>query len=164
TIPDDEDCWDEHRFEHGFALRARSLPELELRATEYAGGRLDWSAVDAFAANGRNPAGEALTLEQRGVPAPARFGGMPAARFWEMEDARFDPGSVDAAPIDLGRLMLVGFATVYGNDWFVVPIRMPVASVSRVVSLDVHDVFGQISTLTPVGADQDGWNLFGLTA
>ena len=41
-------------------------------------------------------------------PAPARFGGMPAARFWEMEDARFDPGSVDAAPIDLGRLMLVG--------------------------------------------------------
>lgn len=163
VIPDDQDCWDEHRFEHSFALRSSGLPAVELRAAEYPGGRLDWSAVDSFAGA---PAAEAapIRLTQKGIPAPARFGGMPAARFWEMEDARFDPGSVDAAPIDLGRLMLVGYATVYGNDWFVAPIRMPVASVSRVVSLDVHDVFGQTSTLTPVGADQDGWNLFGLTA
>lgn len=164
VIPDDEDCWDEHRFEHAFALRARSLPEVELRATEYAGGHLDWSAVDAFAATGAHDRGRAIDLTQRGVPAPARFGGMPAARLWEMEDAQFDPGSVDAAPIDLGRLILVGFATVYGNDWFVVPVRMPVASLSRVVRFGVHDVFGRTTGLTAAGADEDGWSLFGLTA
>ena len=44
---------------------------------------------------------------------------MPAPRFWEMEDARFDPGAIDASRIDLGRLLLVDFATVYGNDWLV---------------------------------------------
>ncbi len=162
VIAEDQDCWDEHRFEHAFALRSTSLPDVELQATEYTGGRLDWSALDAAAAAG-GAAGEPMTISHRGIPAPARFGGMPAARFWEMEDARFDPGSVDAAPIDLGRLMLVGYATVYGNDWFVVPIRTPVASLSRIVRFDVHNVFGETTTLTAVGADQDGWNVFGLS-
>jgi hypothetical protein len=163
VIPDDQDCWDEQRLEHAFALRSSGIPGVELRATEYPGGRLDWSAVDAFT-EAAGVESEPITLTQKGIPAPARFGGMPAARFWEMEDARFDPGSIDAAPIDLGRLMLVGYATVYGNDWFVVPIRTPVASLSRVVAFDVFDVFGEKRTLTPIGADQDGWNLFGLTA
>jgi hypothetical protein len=164
AIPDDEDGWDEHRFEHAFALRSRSLPSVELRSTEYLGGRLDWSAVDAFAGRAERAEGEPIELRQSGIPAPARFGGMPATRFWEMEDARFDPGSVDAAPIDLGRLMLVGYATVYGNDWFVIPIRTPVATLGRVTRFEVTDVFGRKVELTEVGADQDGWNLFGLTA
>ncbi len=164
VIPADEDCWDDHRLEHRFALRATTLPEVELAATEYAGGRLDWSAVDAVQPPGDPGApGQALSVTRTGVPAPARFGGMPAARFWEMEDARFDPGSVDAAPIDLGRLMLVSYATVYGNDWFVVPVSLPAGSLSRVTDLQVRDVFGDSTTLTGVAADVDGWNLFGLT-
>ncbi|HEX8082182.1 MAG TPA: hypothetical protein VF557_18365 [Jatrophihabitans sp.] len=162
-IPADQDCWDEHRLEHAFALRATGLPSVELRASEYHGGRLDWSAVDAFEVDGPAP-GEARRIKQSGIPAPARFGGMPAPRFWEMEDARFDPGSVDAAPIDLGRLMLVGYATVYGNDWFVVPIRVPVSTLSQVSRFDVHDVFGGTSTLTAIDPDVDGWNLFSLSA
>lgn len=157
-----QNSWDAHRFEHQFAVRSTTLPSVELRAGEYAGGQLDWSSVDAFTTGADEPGGE--TIEQRVVPASARFGGMPAARFWEMEDARFDPGSVDAAPIDLGRLMLVGYATVYGNDWFVVPMRVPVASLSRITRFEVHDVFGGTTTLDPVAADVDGWNLFGLTA
>ncbi len=32
VIPDDQDCWDEHRFEHSFALRSSGLPAVELRA------------------------------------------------------------------------------------------------------------------------------------
>lgn len=168
-IPETEDCWDEHRFEHRFELRSSGLPELELRAGEYVGGRLDWSSVDAVAVDAGavegSPGGpaEPLQVDQVCVPAPARFGGMPAARFWEMEDARFDPGSIDAAPIDLGRLMLAGFATVYGNDWFVAPVRLPVGTLSRVTRFVVHDVFERTTELSAVGADQDGWNLFGLT-
>jgi hypothetical protein len=53
---------------------------------------------------------------------------------------------------------------VYGNDWFVVPMRLPIASLSRVTSFEVHDVFGGTTSLTAVAADVDGWNLFGLTA
>lgn len=160
-IPTAQDCWDETRFEHGFALRSQALEGLELHATEYAGGRLDWSAVDAV---GRaDPVAAAPLHHQVAIPAPARFGGMPAPRLWEMEDARFDPGSIDAAPIDLGRLMLVAFATVYGNDWFVLPVRLPVATLSRVVRFTVHTTFGEATELTQLGRDQDGWNLFALT-
>jgi hypothetical protein len=88
---------------------------------------------------------------------------MPAARFWEMEDARFDPGSVDAATIDLGRLLVASFATVYGNDWFALPVRLPAGSLTRVTSFMVTDVYGMTLPLEPAGADVDGWSLFALT-
>lgn len=161
VLPAALDAWDETRFEHRFALRSQALEGLELRATEYAGGRLDWSAVDS--SGHADPVPDAPLHHRVAIPAPARFGGMPAPRLWEMEDARFDPGSIDAAPIDLGRLMLVAFATVYGNDWFVLPVRLPVASLSRVVRFAVHDTFGGTTELTQLAADQDGWNLFALT-
>lgn len=68
-------------------------------------------------------------IDLRVVPAPVRYGGMPASRCWEMEDARIDLGVTEAGPLDLGRLLLVQFATVFGNDWFVIPL--PVVSGSR---------------------------------
>jgi hypothetical protein len=80
-----------------------------------------------------------------------------------MEDARFDPGSIDASAIDVGRMMLVSFATVYGNDWFVVPVRLPVATLSAVTSFTVTDVFGRPTSLGRAGEADDGWNLFGLS-
>ena len=88
---------------------------------------------------------------------------MPVPRFWEMEDSRFDPGAIDAAPNDLGRLLLTSFATVFGNDWFVLPMRLPVGTLSRITQFVVKDVYGSIRSLTAAGEAVDGWNLFGLT-
>ena len=110
-----------------------------------------------------NPAADPGTLRLRGIPAPATFGGMPTARFWEMEDARIDFGSVDAAPHDLARLMMLSYATVYGNDWYVVPVRMPIGTLCRVEALTVRDVFGGEQTIGPVGADSREFHLFSLT-
>ncbi len=161
-IAEDEDCWDEHRMEHTVALRASSLPSVELRSAGYADGRLDWSSFDAVTLPAdRDPTPQ--VHRQFAIPAPARFGGMPAPRLWEMEDARFDPGAIDAGPIDLGRLMLVGYATVYGNDWFALPVRVPVGSLNRVTACTVHDVFDRTRTLPELTVDVDGWNLFGHT-
>ena len=47
---------------------------------------------------------------------------MPAERFWELEDSAVDLGAVSAAAEDLGRLLTVEFATVFGNDWWSVPV------------------------------------------
>jgi hypothetical protein len=80
-----------------------------------------------------------------------------------MEDAHFDPGSVDASAIDIGRMLLVSFATVYGNDWFTVPIPLPVGTLSRVTRFTVTDVFGRPVQIGRAGEADDGWNLFGLT-
>jgi hypothetical protein len=158
-------AWDENRLEYAFQARASSVPESQLDASEYAGGRLDWWAVDIAKADGPpgGRAGETVPIAARGVPGPARYGGMPAQRFWEMEDAQFDLGSIDAAPNDLGRMLMVAFATSYGNDWFVVPIRLPVGSLSRIDTFTLTDVFGRTFTLDEAGKQDDGWNLFGLT-
>lgn len=156
--------WDPHRLEHQFSVRASTLPDVELVAAAYPGGAVDWPSLDAVAPVGA-PAGEAAAtkLSVRGIPMPARFGGMPAARFWEMEDAKFDPGSVDAAPYDLARLMLVAYATVYGNDWCAVPVRLPVGTLLGIDTFTVTDVFGATTTMGPAAATDPGWNLFGLT-
>ena len=156
--------WDEHRLEHRFDLGSTTLAGTVLRAGAYQGGHLDWWSVDAVADDG--PAGDGgapLRRSLRAVPSPARFGGMPVPRFWEMEDARFDPGGIDAAPNDLGRLMLAAFVTVQGNDWFVLPVRLPIACLVRMATFTVHDVFGRSFELGRAGAADDGWNLFGTT-
>ncbi|MFF7529965.1 hypothetical protein [Streptomyces bobili] len=154
--------WDRTRMEYSFSVRASTLPEVELRAAEYHGGHLDWWAVDAPPA--RVPVAEAMVTrdERKTIPTPAGFGGMPVSRFWEMEDARIDFGSVDASPADLGRLLLVAFATVYDNDWFCAPLPALVGSLSRVVECTVTDVFGGESVLAHAAAEDTDWSIYGL--
>ena len=46
-------------------------------------------------------------------------------------------------------MLLTDFALVYGEDWFLVPIEVPVGSVVRITSMEVRDTFGVVSTVTP---------------
>ncbi|GAA1422805.1 hypothetical protein GCM10009601_24850 [Streptomyces thermospinosisporus] len=155
--------WDPHRMEYSFAVRASSVPDVPLQAAEYHGGHLDWWAFDAAPA--RAPVAEAAVVRdaRTTVPTPARYGGMPVSRFWELEDARVDLGSVDASPADLGRLLLVAFATVYENDWFCAPLPALPGSLSRVVECTVTDVFGGVTTLAPAAAEDPEWNVYTLS-
>ncbi|MEU6447359.1 hypothetical protein [Streptomyces sp. NPDC046979] len=57
-----------------------------------------------------------------------------------MEDARVDLGAADVSTPDTGRLLLVSFATVFGNDWFLVPLEAPAASPTVLERLLVRDV------------------------
>ena len=41
-------------------------------------------------------------------------------------------------PTDLAHLLLIEYASVYGNDWFVVPIDLPVGSLTRVALAGRH--------------------------
>ena len=49
----------------------------------------------------------------RTVTVAVTFRGMPARRFWEMEDAAVNIGAPSAAAEDLGRLLLRQFALIY---------------------------------------------------
>jgi hypothetical protein len=90
---------------------------------------------------------------------------MPANRWWEFEDAQVNFGRVQAAPDELLRLMLVEFALIYDNDWFVAPVEVDVGSIYRIRSLVVTDAFG-VRTLIPhygeVDAPGTGWSMFTL--
>ena len=60
------------------------------------------------------------------IPVPLSYPGMPAHRYWEMEDGRVNFASVQAGSTDIVRILLTDFALVYGEDWFVLPLEVPV--------------------------------------
>ena len=86
---------------------------------------------------------------------------MPAARYWEFEDAQVDFGSVDAGPTDLLRMLLVEFALAYGNDWFVIPVELDVGSLYQTRSVVITDTFG-VRTLIKSSSEsgETSWRMF----
>jgi hypothetical protein len=158
-------AWVPERLEYTFALGARDpsgTGELVLTAPSYQGGRLDWTdlrldpdstALSATAA----PA----TFTHAGLPTRVSYPGMPANRWWEFEDAEVSFGQIEAEGGDLARLLLVEFATVYGNDWFVAPCDVELGTLVSVGALVVTDTFGRATLVRP--ADPAGWSMFRLT-
>jgi hypothetical protein len=152
-----EDAWTPDRLEYAVSVAARlsAAPQdaLTFTATEFGGGRLDWSGFDLDGEFGLDPGGEdhLTALVETTVPAPVTFRGAPAARFWELEDAVVAYGLVPVGPTDLAHLLMIEYASSYGNDWYLVPLELPVGSVTRVGSLVVTDTFGVRSLLRPIG-------------
>jgi hypothetical protein len=90
---------------------------------------------------------------------------MPAPRWWEFEDARLDLASIEAGADGIARMLMVGFAVDYGNDWFVVPIELPVGSLTTISSLEVTDTFGvrtQIRSAAAVDGGSAQWRMYEL--
>ena len=56
------------------------------------------------------------------LATPLRYPGMPANRYWQLEDGRVDLGAIEAQPNDLARLCLAEFALTSGDDWLTVPV------------------------------------------
>jgi hypothetical protein len=147
-------AWDPQRLEYSGGLYFASAREVTLRIDRHPGGPLDWHSADLGAAapadTATAPAAsvdatQSQALTRWSVPQPARFAGMPAARFWEFEDAEVDFGSIDASPADLARLLLVEYTTVYDHNWYLAPLWVPTgALVSAAVTapVTVVDSFG----------------------
>jgi len=146
--------WLPERMEYSFSVGAHfSDGERVLTAPEYYEGRLDWYDFDSNVEGALGATADSAfkQVTATAIPAPATFRGMPAARFWEFEDAQVNFGAVDAGPTDMLRLLLVEFALSYGNDWFVIPIELEVGSLYRTNSLVVTDSFGVRTALKPAG-------------
>jgi hypothetical protein len=167
-----QDAWQRERMEYAFSVAARvsedALGERTLSAAEYFEGRLDWHAFDVNAevTLGATADRPGASVVRTVIPAPVSYRGMPAARFWEFEDARIDVGLLQVGPTDLPHLLLVEYASVYGNDWFVVPIDLPVGSLTETRSLVVTDTFGVRTLLRPHGdpaLPAAPWSMFQLS-
>jgi hypothetical protein len=158
-------AWNRERIEYAFSAGAG---DLVLDAREHDGGHLDWysfvrrapGATLGAATSGRGPA----AFTRSAIPSAVSYPGMPVPRWWELEDRRVDFGSVAAAPNELLKLVLVEFATVYGNDWFTLPLdALPVGTLCELASVEVVDAFGASTALAPFGdgAGTD-WRMFEL--
>lgn len=164
--PGNNAAWDRGRFEYRFAAAAHTAAgEAVLVADRYRDGTLDWYSLDAAPAGatlGGPPAAPRPARTWRPLlVSPVEYAGKPADRFWEFEDAEVNFGAIDAGPTDLTRLLLVEFALVYGNDWFVVPVRLPVGSLFTATRCTVRDTFGVLTEIKP-SQDDDGprWSMF----
>ena len=151
-----EDAWNPARLEYavsvGTRLSANAQDDITLSASEV-DGPIDWASFDVNTQASLTTAADQTfaSLVEAVIPAPVTFPGLPAPRFWEMEDARLAYGLVPVGPTDLAQLMMIEYASSYGNDWFVVPLTLPVGSITRVDSLVVTDTFGVRSLVRPLG-------------
>lgn len=95
------------------------------------------------------------------TPTRLRYKGMPAPRWWELEDGAVNLDLIDAAPEDLSRLLLLEYGVLYGNDWFQLPVDVPVGTFTTVEDMRVMDSFGNetavghTSEATASAADDD---------
>jgi hypothetical protein len=169
---DDAPSWDEERQEYRFSVAGAGPDgEVTLVAPGHDGGHLDWPSFDlsrdAAQAHGLG-AGRVPVKVTVAVPTPARYAGMPASRWWEFEDGQVHFGDLDAGPADLARLLVAEFATVYGVDMFVVPVTVPVGSLTELRTVEVLDTFGgrtgvpSTAAVDAAAGRQRVWRLFEL--
>ncbi len=160
-------AWIPERMEYALSVSAQTTSsEVVLTAPEYLDGRLDWFSFTTSSGNSLGATESRTSLTEAFLPAPVSFRGMPSARLWEFEDGAVNFASIQAAPQDLARLLLVKFALEYSNDWFLLPLELPVGTVSQIRALVVTNTFGErflISHTTDVDGPTSPWRMFNLT-
>jgi hypothetical protein len=114
------------------------------------------------------PAAPPTTSVQTFIPTQVVFDGMPNTRWWAFEDRRTNFGEVSPDTTDVGKLMLMEFALVFANDWFVVPWTLPIGGLARVQGIALTTVFDERLWVEPVaqGVADEGWqawSMFSLT-
>jgi hypothetical protein len=179
------DTWQPSRLEHQFSVTAGSPSgaPFSLATPSWPGRPLEWSDFDIPAqANVPPPAGlptlpgvdpTTYMVSGTGPPHPLTYPGAPPRRYWTFDDANFNLAAVTVSPDDLARMLIVEFATVYANDWYLLPIQLPSGAVHRIGigQLTITNSFGDPpDNLDPValsipafGSDPDGspdWCLF----
>ncbi|MGF1599108.1 MAG: hypothetical protein ACFCVK_19670 [Acidimicrobiales bacterium] len=176
-----EDAWSPAHLEYQLALAADAEGggQTVLEAGGYHGGRLDWYSFDVAERHAEDRLVDAEGVEiapappsdrdpVATIPTPIEFGGMPNARWWEFEDRRTDFGGITAATTDIGTLLVTELAMAYGNDWSVLPIDLPVGSLTEVLGVVVTDSFGRHTLVEAAGSPPDQqwqrWSMFDLTA
>ncbi|MBI5301749.1 MAG: hypothetical protein HY868_06415 [Chloroflexi bacterium] len=164
------EAWNPQRQEYALALSAKITDgPVVLTASEYSDGDLDWYSFNV--SNQPDLGKPATTLTPENVqPSPmlptlVRYPGMPADRYWEFEDGAVNLGMIQAGPTDLSRMLLAEFGLIYGNDWFIVPLDLPVGSMFKITQFTVRDTFG-VETMVNASRNTDGttWTMFGLTS
>jgi len=156
----DARAWTPERLEYRLDVSARrgdgGSQELAARPTR--DGAFPWYAFDAAAAGPASPELAAPPVRSSVIPVQVSFRGMPRPRWWSFENGTMSVAAISPDRRELAKLIVLDFALVHGNDWYVVPMRQPVGSLCSVDALLVKDVFGGWTRVRR--ADRMGWTLF----
>ena len=173
-----------YKFGVGISSSATSQP---LVADAYRNGSIDWHSFSF-----KGTLGATFTKHKTEYPTPthASFPGMPSRRWWQFEDGAVSFCDLDVAKTDLAKMALLEFALVFGDDWFVVPLRVDasrdpatngpidpnvnISTLVRITGLVVTDCFGVETLISPAREFQEqsdpsqprsaqNWQMFTLT-
>ena len=167
-------AWQHERAEYCAGIAAPSPSSQHvLEAQEYYDGDLDWHV---FWADGREGAGietpetqsPSPQIPENGhgpvLPTGIQLPGMPHERWWEFEDGSVNLTKIDMLPEHLGKILMIEFALLFSNDWFLFPVSLPRGSLTQVVHCTVHDSFGGKHQLHPIDNRFDApWTMFALS-
>lgn len=144
-----QSAWQPEALDHRFAVEAADdgTGRITLEAPDYRSGELDWYTFAIKKGRWFEPHEPRTKVF---TPTQISFGGMPHSRWWEFEDHAVDFGEIEGGITDLAHLMLMQFGLVYSDDWYVVPLTLPLGSITRIEKLEITDVFGQ-KTVIPQG-------------
>ena len=93
------------------------------------------------------------------IPAMVRFRGMPATRFWEMEDSTVDFGAIQSTSTELHKMLFSEFGLTFNNDWLSVPIQAQSGQALQVKKILVSDMFGKKTAINAFPQNND-WAFF----
>ncbi len=161
-------AWRARHLEYGLELSAPDGTQpAALGAPEYRGGRLDWFDFDAVATGAAHAGGSATAPEVTSfMPTTVEFGGMPNTRHWTFEEGVTNFGDIDPDTTDIAKLLLIEFGLIFANDWFLLPIDLPVGSLTEIKGLAVTNVFGERFWIDPAvtaAGPVQSWQMFRLT-
>ncbi len=152
--------WDEQQQAYNFGLNVQieeSNKQVKMSAPEYSFGDIDWYHLDG---SDKDIGGYNFehddhfgTGERTYIPSVVNFFGRPANRWWQFEDhqVNFD-GIKPKSTADTSVLAIQQFSLFYSNDWFLLPLSIPLNSLFSVSSVVVEDHFGVEFEIRPHGA------------
>lgn len=168
---EDSDAWNPPALEYGFTCSAPVKGKQKiLQAEEYYHGHLDWYSFDYSQRATQLPApphpepAVEETMVKSFIPSAVEFEGMPNRRWWKFEDGKTYLGDVKPSTTDLAKLLLMEFALIYSNDWFIVPFKLPTGTLASIKGMAVTNSFGERTWIqaSGQGADDDwhSWTMF----
>jgi hypothetical protein len=160
--------WSPRHLEYAMNVSAPNRDQpAALSAPEYHGGRLDWYSFDAAAPDESYTGGSKQPPEVTSfMPTTVQFDGMPNTRHWAFEEGATNFGDINPDTPDIPKLLLIEFGLVFANDWFLLPIDLPVGSLTAIRGLAVTNVFGERFWVEPAvtAAQFQNWRMFRLTS
>lgn len=119
------------------------------KADDYVGGRVSWysfdvdsmkdSVSDLEKGNYKRKDMRRETIDS--LPVLASYPGSPNKRLWEFENKDVFMGNSKDMQAK-GNVAFMQFATMYGNDWMLCPLKTEIGQYIEVESIEVYDTFG----------------------
>jgi len=163
------ETWQPRHLEYEAGLSApNGETPAALKAPEYHGGRLDWYNFDAVAAGANDKPGTHQPAQVTSfMPAMVQFDGMSNTRHWAFEEGTTNFGAIEPDTTDIAKLLLIEFGLLFANDWFLLPIDLPIGSLTSIKGLAVTNVFDERLWIEPsvtTGGPLQNWRMFRLTS